>query len=186
MALSWYGSKPGTVSYAQWNNFVAISAEQLAMWIDRWAGPLRAWLRCRCANPDDIVQEAFCRLVQQSSTPERIAPWLFHVAINLVREESRRTKRRHQRENAVAKAENHISSASQSLEAEELRDAIDSLTEELREIVIARVWGELTLAEISNITGQSIATVHRRYEMALQQLRSQLSERTPRSGVNHD
>lgn len=101
-------------------------------------------------------------------------------------EESRRTQRRHQRENAVAKAENHISSASQSLEAEELRDAIDSLTEELREIVIARVWGELTLAEISNITGQSIATVHRRYEMALQQLRSQLSERTPRSGVDHD
>ncbi len=149
------------------------------MWIDRWAGPLTAWLRSRCANPDDIVQEAFCRLAQQSITPERIAPWLFHVAINLVREESRRTKRRQQRESVVAKTENRISSASQSLEAEELRDAVSSLTEELREIVIARVWGELTLAEISKITGHSIATVHRRYEQALQNLRSQLTERTP-------
>ena len=159
---------------------MAISAEQIAEWIDRWAGPLRAWLRSRCANPDDIVQEAFCRLVQQSKIPERIAPWLFHVAINLVREESRRTKRRQFRESVVAKAEQHFFSVSQSLEEEDLRKAVDSLTDELREIVIARVWGELTLAEISSITGQSIATVHRRYEQALHQLRSQLTEQTLR------
>lgn len=85
----------------------------------------------------------------------------------------------------MAKTENHTLSVSQSLEEEELRTAVDSLPEELSEIVIARVWGELTLAEISGITGQSIATVHRRYEQALQQLRSQLTESTLRPGVNH-
>ncbi len=185
MALSLHESRFGAVNWGQWNDVVAISAEQLAIWIDRWAGPLTAWLRSRCTNPDDIVQEAFCRLVQQSTTPERIAPWLFHVAINLVREESRRTKRRQKRESVVAKTENHTLSVSQSLEEEELRSAVDSLPVELSEIVIARVWGELTLAEISGITGQSIATVHRRYEQALQQLRSQLTESTLRPGVNH-
>ena len=121
------------------------------------------------------MQEAFCRLAQQSKTPERIAPWLFLVALNLVREESRRTKRRQQRESVVAKAENHHSSASQSLEDAELRNAVDSLPEELREVVIARVWGELTLAEVSNITGHSIATTHRRYEQALNELRKSLA-----------
>jgi len=164
---------------------VAILPEQLAICIDKWAGPLRAWLRRRCPNPDDIVQEAFCKLAQQSRTPERIAPWLFLVATNLVREESRRTKRRQQRESVVAKTENHISSASQSLEDAELRNAVETLPEELREIVIARVWGELTLAEISKITGHSIATTHRRYEQALNQLRSQLSEKPPQQGVHN-
>ena len=138
---------------------MAISAEQLAMWIDRWAGPLTAWLRVRCSDPDNIVQEAFCRLVQQQKIPERIAPWLFHVANNLVREESRPTHRRKKRESFVAKTELQVSSASQSLEDEELRIAVDSLPGELREFVIARVWGELTLAEIAGLTELSIATV---------------------------
>ena len=164
---------------------MAISAEQLAQWIDRWAGPLRAWLRGRCSNPDDIVQEAFCRLVQQSNVPERIAPWLFHVAINLVREESRRTLRRRKRETFVAKTEQQAASPSQSLEDEELRFAVDSLPGELREIVIARVWGELTLAEIASLTELSIATVHRRYEQAIQILRTQLTKPTLHPGVDH-
>ncbi|MCY2983667.1 MAG: sigma-70 family RNA polymerase sigma factor [Planctomycetota bacterium] len=164
---------------------MAIRSEELAISIDRWAGPLAAWLRRRCANPDDIVQEAFCRLAQQTRPPERTAPWLFAVAMNLVREEARRTKRRQQRESVVAKTENHNVSASQSLEDAELRNAVDTLSEELREIVIARVWGELTLAEISNITGHSIATTHRRFEQALSQLRNQLSEKRPHSGA-HD
>lgn len=162
---------------------MAILADELAISIDRWAGPLTAWLRRRCANPDDIVQEAFCRLAQQSRPPERIAPWLFSVAMNLVREEARRTKRRQQRENVVARTENHLVSASQSLEDAELRKAVDSLSEELREIVIARAWGELTLAEISNITGHSISTTHRRYEQALNQLRNQLSDKAPQTGA---
>ncbi len=164
---------------------MAISAEQLAQWIDRWAGPLKAWLRGRCRHPDDIVQEAFCKLVQQSKVPERIAPWLFHVAINLVREESRRTHRRQKRESFAAKTEQQASSASQSLEDEELRFAVDSLPGELREIVIARLWGELTLAEIANLTELSIATVHRRYEQAIQILRTQLTEPTLQPGVVH-
>ena len=105
--------------------------------------------------------------------------------MNLVREEARRTKRRQQRESVVAKTVNDNVSASQSLEDAELRNAVDTLSEELREIVIARVWGELTLAEISNITGHSIATTHRRYEQALSQLRDQLSEKGPLSGA-HD
>lgn len=125
---------------------VAIRSEELAISIDKWAGPLTSWLRRRCANPDDIVQEAFCRLAQQTRPPERTAPWLFSVALNLVREEARRTKRRQQRESVVARTENHNASASQSLEDAELRNAVDTLSEELREIVIARVWGELTLA----------------------------------------
>ncbi len=164
---------------------MAISAEQLATWIDRWAGPLTAWLCGRCSNPEDIVQEAFCRLAQQSKVPERIAPWLFYVAINLVREESRRSHRRKKRETVVAKAEQQASSASQSLEDEELRFAVDSLPGEVREVVIARIWGELTLAEIASLTELSIATVHRRYEQANQILRTRLTEPTLQAGVDH-
>ncbi|MBM4004827.1 MAG: hypothetical protein FJ295_16330 [Planctomycetes bacterium] len=61
--------------------------------MDRWAGPLRAWLRGRCASPDDVVQETFCRLVQQAVVPERVSAWLFRVASNLAKDEARRGQR---------------------------------------------------------------------------------------------
>ena len=167
------------------NDVVAHSADQLAESIDRWAGPLRAWLRVRSANSDDIVQESFCRLAQQSSPPERIAPWLFRVAKNLVREEYRQSARRQKRETLAATTEQQGHSASQSLEDEELRAAVEALPAELREVVIARLWGELTLAEISEISKISIATVHRRYEQAIASLRSKFAEPHPVAGTKH-
>lgn len=151
--------------------------EQLGAWIDRWGGPLRAWLRGRCASPDDIVQETFCRLAQQPHVPERLAAWLFQVAANLMREEHRRSEREQRRTQAVARPEAHLSQMDEGLEAAELRACIGQLPEDMREVLVARLWGDLTFQEIGKLVGASLATVQRRYEKSLALLRERLDER---------
>ena len=43
---------------------------------------------------EDIAQEAFVRLLKQSLPEEEVRPWLFTVAMNLVRDHARKTERR--------------------------------------------------------------------------------------------
>lgn len=151
-----------------------VSPEQLGQWLDRWAGPLRAWLRGRCASPEDVAQEAFCRLVQQTRTPERVSAWLFQVAANLAKEETRRGRRESRRAELLARPAAHSDDGDRYLEADEIRRQIERLSDELREVVVARLWGDLTFQEIGPLVGISPATAHRRYEQALAQLRTAL------------
>ena len=153
------------------------SAEQFGEWMDRWAGPLRAWLRGRCASPDDVVQETFCRLVQQARVPDRVSAWLFQVAANLAKEEARRGERETRRVKRVAVSEARSCEVDKDVEAAEVRLCIDALPVDLREVVVARLWGDLTFQEIAPIVGVSPATVHRRYELALAELRAALDTR---------
>ena len=44
-----------------------------------------------------------------------------------------------------------------------------------REVVVARLWGELSFREIGEITGTSESTAHRRYQGALARLREKVS-----------
>ncbi|MGQ0815406.1 MAG: sigma-70 family RNA polymerase sigma factor [Gemmatimonadota bacterium] len=43
---------------------------------------------------DDIAQEAFVRLLKQSLPEAEVRPWLFTVAMNLVRDHARKVERR--------------------------------------------------------------------------------------------
>jgi RNA polymerase sigma-70 factor, ECF subfamily len=43
---------------------------------------------------EDIAQETFVRLLRQSLPAEEVRPWLFTVAMNLVRDHARKTERR--------------------------------------------------------------------------------------------
>ena len=43
---------------------------------------------------EDIAQEAFVRLLKQSLPEAEVRPWLFTVAMNLVRDHARKTERR--------------------------------------------------------------------------------------------
>lgn len=112
--------------------------------------------------------------MQQRVVPERIAPWLFRVAGNLAREEARRGARQTSRQRLVATPEHRDDCPSASVERDEVRLAVAALPIELREVIIARLWGELTLAEVAETLGTSTATVHRRYEEGLIALRRSL------------
>ena len=48
------------------------------------------------------------------------------------------------------------------------------LADEEREIIILHLWGGLTFRQVAEVLQISAATVHRRYQGALQALRSRL------------
>jgi RNA polymerase sigma-70 factor (ECF subfamily) len=55
--------------------------------------------------------------------------------------------------------------------------AVEELADELREVLVARVWGQLSLEEVGKLCGVSTATAFRRYEAALKALRSKLESK---------
>jgi RNA polymerase sigma-70 factor (ECF subfamily) len=48
------------------------------------------------------------------------------------------------------------------------------LASELREVIVARLWGGLTFAEIAELVGCSLATAQRRYQAGLNELKERL------------
>lgn len=60
-------------------------------------------------------------------------------------------------------------------EAELLRGAVESLGEKLREVIVMKIWGGLTFAQIAEVLKISHNTAASRYRYALEQLERKLS-----------
>jgi RNA polymerase sigma-70 factor (ECF subfamily) len=61
--------------------------------------------------------------------------------------------------------------------AEELQTALEQLSKEQQEIVVAKIWGELTFEEIADLTNSSRSRIHRIYQHSLTQLREILQNK---------
>ena len=146
----------------------------IAALINAHAAALRLWLAPQCASPDDAVQEAFCRLAVQDPPPDRPAAWLYRVARNLAGKQRVGDQRRQRREAERAVPEAIHSDPSSRLEQGEALAAVMRLKDPLREVLVARLWGQMTLVEIGEVCGISPATAMRRYEAALEQIRQEL------------
>jgi RNA polymerase sigma-70 factor (ECF subfamily) len=150
-----------------------LDAAQLAELIQSHAATLRLWIRSRCTACDDVVQEAFCRLAVQEPPPENPVAWLYRVCRNLADKQRLADWRRRRREQARARPEAGAD-RTDVLEVAEAVAAVDQLDPELRDVLIARVWGRLSLEEVGRLCGISTATAMRRYRAALEVLRSKL------------
>lgn len=144
-----------------------------------------AWLRglartlARDTNAaDDLVQQTWLRALE---TPprERAAgvSWLREVIRNLARDAVRRDGRRAAREGAVARPEGRPSAADLVARAEAQRrllDAVVSLDEPFRTVVLMRFFEDLPPRDIARRTGVPAATVRTRLHRALATLRARL------------
>jgi RNA polymerase sigma factor (sigma-70 family) len=128
-------------------------------------------------SAEDIVQEAFVRLVQQTPPPEQVLPWLYRVVRNEALTAHRTAARRRQREQRASTPEAWFSAAENRLDANEATRLLADLPLELREAIVARLWGGLTFEEIARLMGCSLPTAHRRYQTGLAQLRERLEGR---------
>jgi RNA polymerase sigma factor (sigma-70 family) len=149
-------------------------AAHLAELIEWHAGSLRLWIRSRCACCEDVVQEAFCRLSVAEPPPDNPVAWLYRVCRNLADKQRVADHRRRQREEARAQPEAARNDSADPLELAETLAAVEQLDVELREVLVARIWGQLSLEEIGRLCGVSTATAHRRYQAALRALKSKL------------
>ncbi len=132
----------------------------------------RQWCDC----PEDVVQDALVELVSRRERPERVAAWLFRVVRNGAISAGRSIRRRRHREQQSATSEAWFENAAAALDAEAASAALASLSAELREVVVARIWGELTFVEIGELTGTSSSTSQRRYEAGLRVLQAKLEK----------
>ena len=67
------------------------------------------------------------------------------------------------------------------LEAAEAVGALQTLPDELREVIVLRMWSDLTLEQVAAAVGCSVSTAHRRYEAGLSALRERLGESCPKT-----
>ena len=121
------------------------------------ASVLRMLLR-RTGDPDraeDLAAEVFARAL--AAPPHNPRPWLFAVALNLVREDARRALRQGRRlELMKAETPQHTETPADEYDrgerAAEVRRALDRLSERDREILLLQAEG-LDYNEIAATTG---------------------------------
>lgn len=128
------------------------------------------------ADAEDIVQEAFVRFWRKQH-PIQNRALLFatvrSISLDLLRRDARRARRE---ADAVAESEqstepqfDHTSEAQQALGA-----ALDRLPAEQREVLVMKIWNELTFADIAEVVGISQNTAASRYRYALATLKKNL------------
>ncbi len=122
-------------------------------------------------SPEDCVQEAFLRLHRNDQPVTNHAAWLFRVVRNLAIDQGRSDSSRSNRER-IAGQQRSLFSVTQNhpIDGDELQKAINELSDDQREIIVARLWGKLTLHEIADAFEIAVSTAHRRYETGIKQL----------------
>lgn len=128
---------------------------------------------------EDCVQEAFIRLASQQQAPDNPAAWLMRVvrnaAIDMVRAQCDRRDRETQ---SADQREVWLEPVNPTLletpSSDEIQNALLTLDETTREIVVAHLWNDMTFREIAEVVELSPATTHRRYEVGIETLRSVL------------
>jgi RNA polymerase sigma-70 factor (ECF subfamily) len=111
---------------------------------------------------EDVAQEAFVRLLKQPLSEEEVRPWLFTVAMNLVRDGARKTERR-QRLLTTAPAlvtptrlpDENVERAEQ---IDTVRHVLDQLSERDRQLLLMREEG-FKYEEIAAVVGVAPASV---------------------------
>lgn len=125
------------------------------------------------SSPDaeDIVQHAFVSLAGLSRRPDNPRAWLYRAAKNRAINAHKSSQRRQRRQQLVSKPAQISSSNSCAAESSELRTFLVQLPEEQQQVVVARIWGQLTFDEIAKLQGSSKASIWRNYNSAVDTLR---------------
>jgi RNA polymerase sigma factor (sigma-70 family) len=138
------------------------------------APALRLYARQWPGSGEDLVHDAFVKLARQSPAPAQVLPWLYRVVRNEAFAKGRAAVRRRRREGEVSAPEAWFASCDDQLDAHAAVRLLAALELEVREVIVARLWGGLTFEEISQLVGCSLPTAHRRYQAGLVELRERM------------
>ena len=138
---------------------------------------------------EDLTQDIFVQLHRALSTydPERaLRPWVFTVAVNRVRDYWRsRRHRESQQETSMEYEDDAMEIEAPSGYAPELplealedasavREAVEKLPDGMREVVVMRVFEDMSFAEIGQVMERNEVAIRKRYSRALGELRRPL------------
>jgi RNA polymerase sigma-70 factor (ECF subfamily) len=159
-------------STVDWTGLIEEHGPALLLYARQWTDSL--------AEAEDVLQDAFVRAWRSRANITGPAlPYLFttvrHAAIDALRSK----KRRKTREETVLQSEIEPPPLFESsLERDEKRRAVQETIARLprpqREVLVMKIWGDLTFKEIGRTLGISQNTAASRYRYALEALRRKL------------
>lgn len=132
------------------------------------------------SDAEDVTQDVFVeayRSANRLENPEKLRPWLYKTTSNLCKAHFRKKSRRERREAVFVErhADNHPPELLDDADRKKvLMKAIDELPEELRTVFMLKHFGQVSYAEISEMTGLSKTTVDGRLRTAKKRLRKEL------------
>jgi RNA polymerase sigma-70 factor (ECF subfamily) len=143
-------------------------------------------------DSEDLVQETFLRVHKSRHSYERIAKfstWMYPIAINLAKSLYKRKKRMqlisiHKNDSDPDSFDFLLEDASilqdeklhQTLSLQKLQEAVDSLQDEFKQVVILRDIEQMSYEEISERIGVLMGTVKSRINRRRAQISKQIKE----------
>lgn len=141
-------------------------------------------------DAEDILQDAIVKLVEKVSSGDFVGgqeawqPYLYTTIRRLAIDLSRRDDRRKRREDTVGAETGEIqqeefhpwfeSESSDDETRAQLEAKLKDLPEKFAEVILMKIWGERTFAEIGEILGISQNTAASRYRYGLEALKKSL------------
>jgi RNA polymerase sigma-70 factor (ECF subfamily) len=158
--------------------------DQVQGWYNQHGPALVAYL-CSVlgdrTSAEDVLQQVFLKLLKGNVevTGEAVKAYLFravrNTALNLARRNSRNTSLdTNRRETEGAEQQWFEAPVELGYWSTKLENAVRGLPAEQREILVMRIWGEMTFDEIATVLDVSINTVTSRYRYAIGKLREML------------
>ena len=151
-----------------------------ARWLGEQAPRLilfaRRWVPCH-ADAEDVFHAAFLRFWRRRDRVRDPVPFLYtcvrRTALNWLRERGRRENREQRAEPQAlfVAGDDRLEGAETDRAIEE---ALAGLPDEQREVVMMRIWGELSFPQIGEVLSISPSTVDTRYRAALKHLHGEL------------
>jgi RNA polymerase sigma-70 factor (ECF subfamily) len=120
-------------------------------------------------SAEDVVQEAFLRLMRLADPPQDPVAWLFAAVRNASNQHLRTQKRRKNRESLSQEDKRPWFTTANG--DGELIAELQSLPLTYRTVIVAKIWGNLTFEQIAGLIGLSKSSAHRVYDEGLALLR---------------
>jgi len=142
----------------------------------------RQWVPTH-ADAEDVFHSAFIRFWTRKEEVTHPVSFLYScvrtTALNWIRSQVRREK--HER-NALPQPlfQQDSDLVEEAERVKEIEQALVGLSAQRREVVVMRIWGELSFPQIGEVLGISSITADTCYRSALKQLHAKLDERIDR------
>lgn len=169
-------------------NYVAGDEQSLSTLINRHQSKIYGFIYSKISDrdiTDDIFQDTFIKVIKTLKSNSyneegKFLPWVMRIAHNLVIDHFRRNKKmpmyRETEDFSIFSimSDNSLTIENQMISDQvvnDLKRLIDELPEDQKEVLVMRMYQDLSFKEISELTGVSINTALGRMRYALMNLR---------------
>ena len=169
-------------------NYISGDESALASLIERHQSKIYGFIYSKVNDrdlSDDIFQDTFIKVIKTLKTTSyneegKFLPWVMRIAHNLVVDHFRKSKKMpFQRETEEYSIFNYMTDNAPTIESQmiteqvevDLTRLLDELPDDQKEVLVMRMYQDLSFKEIAELTGVSINTALGRMRYALLNLR---------------